>query len=98
LIHEAILNRRPASAGQLNPDVPPELEHIVDKCLEKNRDLRYQYASEIRADLQRLKRDRESGRLPSSPQQADPRAGLPLRRRSTLWLSAAVRERMAACR
>jgi len=88
LIFDGILNRTPASAGQLNPDVPPELEQIVGKCLEKNRDLRYQHASEIRADLQRLKRDRESGRLPSSPQ-ADSRAGLPSRR-SALWLSAAV--------
>jgi serine/threonine protein kinase len=89
LILEGILNRRPASAGQLNPDVPPEVEQIVDKCLEKNRDLRYQHASELRADLQRLKRDRESGRLPSSPQ-ADTRASLPSRRRSRLGLSAAV--------
>ncbi len=89
LIFDGILNRTPASAAQLNPDVPPELEQIVGKCLEKDRDLRYQHASEIRADLQRLKRDRESGRLPSSPQ-ADTRAGLPSRRRSTLWLSAAV--------
>ncbi len=78
MIFDGILNRTPASAAQLNPEVPAELEQIVGKCLEKDRDLRYQHASEIRADLQRLKRDRESGRLPSSPQ-ADTRAGLALR-------------------
>src|SRR5262245_46714277 len=89
LILDGILNRTPVSAAQLNPDVPAELEQIVGKCLEKDRDLRYQHASEIRADLQRLKRDRESGRLPS-PTAADTRAGLPSRRRLTLRLSAAV--------
>jgi serine/threonine protein kinase len=89
VIFDGILNRTPASARQLNPDVPPELDQIVGKCLEKNRDLRYQHASELRADLQRLKRDRESGRLPSSPK-AYTRASLPSRRRSRLWLSAAV--------
>ena len=70
LIFDGILNRAPASAGQLNPDVPPELDQIVGKCLEKNRDLRYQHASELRADLQRLKRDRESGGLRVSPRAA----------------------------
>jgi serine/threonine protein kinase len=89
LIIDGILNRTAASAAQLNPDVPPEFERIVGKCLEKNRDLRYQHASEIRADLQRLKRDRESGRLPSSPR-AVTRTRLASRHRSTLWLSAAV--------
>ena len=63
LIFDAILNRAPASAVRLNPELPQELERIIAKCLEKDRELRYQHASEIRADLQRLKRDRDSGRL-----------------------------------
>jgi eukaryotic-like serine/threonine-protein kinase len=56
-ILESILNRAPVPPARLNPDVPSELERIIDKCLEKDRDLRYQHASDIRADLQRLKRD-----------------------------------------
>src|SRR5207253_4193764 len=50
----------------LNPDLPAELEQIINKCLEKDRNLRYQHASEIRTDLQRLKRDTESGKAVSS--------------------------------
>ncbi len=57
MIFDAILNSAPVPAVRLNPDLPAELERIVDKCLEKDRELRYQHASEIRADLQRLKRD-----------------------------------------
>lgn len=47
---------------RVNPDVPVELERIINKCLEKDRNLRYQHASEIRTDLQRLKRDTQSGK------------------------------------
>jgi serine/threonine protein kinase len=64
VIFEAILNRVPVPALRLNLNVPPKLEEIIDKCLEKDRDLRYQHSSEIKADLQRLRRDTESTRLP----------------------------------
>jgi eukaryotic-like serine/threonine-protein kinase len=67
IISDGILNRRPVSAVRLNPDVPLALERIIDKCLEKDRELRYQHASEIRSDLQRLKRDRDSGRQAPHP-------------------------------
>ena len=55
----------PVPPARLNPDVPAELARIIDKCLEKNRDLRYQQASDIRTDLQRVKRDTDSGRVPA---------------------------------
>ena len=62
VIFNAILERAPTSAIRLNPEVPAELERIINRALEKDRDLRYQHASEMRAELQRLKRDTESGR------------------------------------
>ncbi len=62
VIFKAILDAAPVPAVRLNPDVPPKLEDIINKCLEKDRNLRYQHASEIRTDLQRLKRDTDSGR------------------------------------
>jgi len=63
LVFEAILNRAPVAPRRLNPQLPPRLEDVVTKCLEKDRELRYQHASEVRTDLQRLKRDSESARL-----------------------------------
>jgi eukaryotic-like serine/threonine-protein kinase len=66
VIFESILNRAPAPAARLNPDTPTKLEEIVSKCLEKDRNLRYQHASDIRTDLQRLKRDTESGKTVAS--------------------------------
>src|SRR5208282_5119567 len=57
---ESILHQTPVAPVRLNPEVPEELEHIIKKCLEKNRDLRYQHVSEICSDLKRLKRDTES--------------------------------------
>jgi len=59
----AILHEQPAPVRQLNPSVPARLEEMIHKALEKNRDLRYHHASEMRADLQRLKRDLDSGRV-----------------------------------
>ncbi len=64
-IFDSILNTEPVPPVRLNPDLPQELERIIDKCLEKDRDLRYQHASEIRTDLKRLKRDTDSGRTPA---------------------------------
>jgi eukaryotic-like serine/threonine-protein kinase len=63
VLFEAILNRAPVPPVRLNPDASTELERIINKCLEKDRNLRYQHASDIRTDLQRLKRDTESGRM-----------------------------------
>jgi serine/threonine protein kinase/Tfp pilus assembly protein PilF len=63
IIHDAILNRAPAPQTQANPNSPAELVRIVSKALEKDRKLRYQNASDLRADLQRLKRDTDSGRV-----------------------------------
>jgi serine/threonine protein kinase/tetratricopeptide (TPR) repeat protein len=61
-IFEAILNRAPVAPVRFNPDIPPKLEDVINKALEKDCNLRYQHASEIRADLKRLKRDKESGK------------------------------------
>jgi eukaryotic-like serine/threonine-protein kinase len=62
-LQEAILNRSPVALGRVNPDVHPRFEDIVNKALEKDRGLRYQSAADLRADLQRVRRDIDSGNL-----------------------------------
>jgi eukaryotic-like serine/threonine-protein kinase len=63
VIFDAILNREPVGPVRLNPDLPAKLEEIINRAMEKDRDLRYQHASDLGAELQRLKRDRSSGPL-----------------------------------
>src|SRR5262249_46058791 len=67
VIFDNILHKTPTSPLQLNTALPVQLERIISKTLEKDRDLRYQSASEIRADLKRLRRDTDSGRSPLTP-------------------------------
>jgi serine/threonine protein kinase/Tol biopolymer transport system component len=97
VIHDAILNRAPASIVSLNPQLPPRLEEIINKALEKDRDLRYHSAGDLRADLKRLKRDTDSGRvgaglappsLASAPAPTRAPQGVPLR--WPLWLAGSL--------
>ena len=81
VITEAILNRGQVAPVRLNPDVPPKLEELINKALEKDRKLRYQSAAEIRTDLQRLKRDSDSSRAAAAAVDA----GLKPARKSNRW-------------
>jgi eukaryotic-like serine/threonine-protein kinase len=86
MIFNAILERPPIPPVRLNPEVPAKLEEIIQKALEKDRNLRYQSAAEIRTDLQRLKRDSESGRSATQQAVQDSRGGT----RRFLWVGAGV--------
>jgi len=91
VIFESILNRTPVPAVRLNPDLPPDLERIMNKCLEKDRDLRYQHASDIRTDLQRLKRAMDSHESEAA-QETAPLTG----NRGKVWLAGTVLAVLAA--
>jgi eukaryotic-like serine/threonine-protein kinase len=84
VIFKAILDGTPTPAVRLNPDLSPKLEEVINKCLEKDRSLRYQHASDIRTDLQRLQRDSESGKSAATMVAA------PVGRKRTLWLGVGV--------
>ena len=88
-IFDAILNHVPFPASRLNPDLPSELERIINRALEKDQEMRYQHASDIRADLKRLKRDSDSSRSDASPATTAARAPEEVKSRtrpSTNWI------------
>jgi len=97
MIFEAVLNRAPVLPIRLNPDVPAELERIINRALEKDRDLRYQHASDMRAELQRLKRDTDSSRHISAASgeaaTAAPTSVQPAHTASSATVTAAVPQR-----
>ncbi len=85
VIFNAILERVPVTPVRMNPEIPPKLEEIINKALEKDRDLRYQHAADMRTDLQRLKRDSESGRRSATSSGTHPVAEAPAARFSKSW-------------
>jgi eukaryotic-like serine/threonine-protein kinase len=90
VIFKAILDAAPTSAVRLNPDVPAELERIIDKTLEKDRNLRYQHAADMRTDLQRLKRDFETGHSSAASSGAVAAPEAPATGRGKIWKSVSV--------
>jgi eukaryotic-like serine/threonine-protein kinase len=87
VIFDSILHKQPTAAVRLNPDLPAKLEDVVSKSLEKDREVRYQSATELKADLKRVKRDTESQRLHFTPEAGSSSAG---RYRKTAILIAAA--------
>ncbi len=85
MIFHAILERPPVPPVRINPEVPPKLEEIINKCLEKDRSLRYLHASDIRTDLKRLRRDTDSSRISLSRSGAVQPSVVLVRKRYTVW-------------
>ena len=85
MICEAIVNRAPVAPVRLNPDLPVELERIINKALEKDRDLRYRSAADLETDFKRLRRETESGRARAVSAAATPQAGSPSPARWLKW-------------
>ncbi|MGB9074610.1 MAG: protein kinase [Terriglobales bacterium] len=90
VIFDAILNRAPTPPIRLNPDLPPQLEEILNKLLEKDREMRCQSAAEVRSDLKRLKRDSESGTLLAVSSSSTSRLRPPQARKIPRWLIPAL--------
>ncbi len=86
IIFHSILERNPPAASRVNPELPPRLEEVIAKALEKDREVRYQHAADIRADLKRLKRDTSSGTISASVV----RKAVPWRRSRQAWIAGAV--------
>src|SRR6202044_560391 len=91
VIFHAILAETPTPAMQVNPSVPAELQRIIDKALEKDRDLRYQSAAEIRSDLQRLRRDTDSRKISGVASASSIKGGPPAApRKRWPWMAGAA--------
>jgi len=86
VVVDAILNRPPVAPVRLNPDLPSDLERIINRALEKDRELRYQHASEMRAELQSLKRESASGKITATTATPETLGG----KRRWAWLAAAL--------
>jgi serine/threonine protein kinase len=89
-IFDAILHKNPVAAGRLNSELPVEFQQVIHKAMEKDRDLRYQSAAEIRADLKRLKRDKDSGRSAATAvtTHGEPTAPALVRHPARRWVAA----------
>jgi Tol biopolymer transport system component len=93
VIFDAILHKAPVAPVRLNPELPADLERIINKAIEKDRRLRYQTAGDVRADLERLKRDSDTGRVVASADQQRPASGgvrAAAGRRRWAWLAGVV--------